>query len=172
MSPIHPAVVHLPIGLTISSVVADSAAMIGNWQSLASAGAWMMLGAALGAAVAAPAGYYDMKRDALTERTHQLVHLHQRLGWTIVGGLWVLVVWRWFGAGVQASPSAGYLIVAWLLLVLVLFQGWFGGEMVYGHGAGVAPTGQGQQPAETAARPALRVYRLITRRSAGEGHGR
>jgi hypothetical protein len=30
---------------------------------------------------------------------------------------------------------------------LVLFQGWYGGEMVYSQGAGVAATGKGTEPA-------------------------
>jgi hypothetical protein len=29
---------------------------------------------------------------------------------------------------------------------LVLFQGWYGGEMVYSQGAGVAATGKGTEP--------------------------
>lgn len=166
MSPIHPAVVHLPIGLMIGSVIADTLARIGSSQSLAGAGAWMVLGAALGASLAAPAGYYDMKRAALKERTHALVHLHMRLGLAIVAGLWVLVLWRLAGAGVAAAPSVGYLVVAWLLLVVILFQGWFGGEMVYAHGAGVAAAGEGQEPAETARLRSLGIYRMVMRRPA------
>jgi hypothetical protein len=30
---------------------------------------------------------------------------------------------------------------------LVLFQGWYGGEMVFSQGAGVAATGKGTEPA-------------------------
>src|SRR3546814_15816451 len=78
MSPLHPAIVHFPIGLTIASVIADTAAAATGWSSLASAGAWMVLGAAAGVTVAVAAGYYDMKRDSLCEETHRLVHLHLR----------------------------------------------------------------------------------------------
>ena len=40
-----------------------------------------------------------------------------------------------------------YLIAALLVMGLVLFQGWYGGEMVYSQGAGVAATGKGTEPA-------------------------
>src|SRR3546814_1867715 len=61
-------------------------------------------------------------------------------------GLWILTAWRWLGAQSDAPTDIAYLILAWVLAGLVGLQGWFGGEMVYGHGAGVAPAGQGQQP--------------------------
>ncbi|MBU0825361.1 MAG: DUF2231 domain-containing protein [Alphaproteobacteria bacterium] len=166
MSPLHPAIVHFPIGLTIASVIADTAAAATGWSSLASAGAWMVLGAAAGVTVAVAAGYYDMKRDSLCEETHRLVHLHLRFGWGILIGLWILTAWRWLGAQSDAPTDIAYLILAWVLAGLVGLQGWFGGEMVYGHGAGVAPAGQGQQPPETAKRPSLRVYHFLMRRPA------
>src|SRR3546814_1656520 len=81
-------------------------------------------------------------------------------------GLWILTAWRWLGAQSDAPTDIAYLILAWVLAGLVGLQGWFGGEMVYGHGAGVAPAGQGQQPPETAKRPSLRVYHFLMRRPA------
>src|SRR3546814_17131637 len=105
MSPLHPAIVHFPIGLTIASVIADTAAAATGWSSLASAGAWMVLGAAAGVTVAVAAGYYDMKRDSLCEETHRLVHLHIRFGWGILIGLWILTAWRWLGAQSDAPTD-------------------------------------------------------------------
>jgi uncharacterized membrane protein len=172
MSPIHPAIVHFPVGLTLSSVAADTVARIMGWNSLADAGAWSLLGAAMGATLAVAAGHYDMKHDTLNEQTHHLVHLHLRLGWVILLGLWALVTWRWIAMDSGAFATVGYLIVAWIVVALVLFQGWFGGEMVYGHGAGVAPAEQGQESASAAAGRALWVYRLIMRRPASQDHRR
>lgn len=168
MSPIHPAVVHFPVGLALGSVLAESAAALFGASSLASAGAWMMAGAALGAALAVPAGYYDMERNALSAPTHRLVHLHLKLGWAIALALWGLAAWRWLAMPASAVASGGYLVAAWGVAVLIAFQGWFGGEMVYSHGAGVAPAGQGQEPAGAAATRLLRVYRLIMRRPANQ----
>src|SRR3546814_14370436 len=116
---------------------------------------------------------YDMKRDSLCEETHRLVHLHLRFGWGILIGLWILTAWRWLGAQSDAQTDIAYLILAWVLAGTVGLQGWFGGEMVSGHGAGVAPAGQGQQHPETDKRPEHRdnhfMKRRPTRRSAGSG---
>lgn len=53
----------------------------------------MLLGAALGAALAVPAGYFDKKRSSLNDKTHHLVHLHLKVGWLITVLLWAFVVW-------------------------------------------------------------------------------
>lgn len=46
--------------------------------------------------------------------------------------------------------NTSYLIGAFLVLGIILFQGWYGGEMVYSYGAGVAPTGQGTETVQAA----------------------
>src|SRR3546814_8640282 len=78
-------------------------------------------------------------------------------------GLWILTAWRWLGAQSDAPTDIAYPILAWVLAGLVGLQGWFGGEMVYGPGAGGAPAGQGQQPPETAKRPDRKSKRLTSR---------
>jgi uncharacterized membrane protein len=60
----------------------------------------------------------------------------------------VLTAWRWFAyARRELSPGIPYLIAALLVVGLTLFQGWYGGEMVYSQGAGVAAAGKGTEPA-------------------------
>ncbi|MGI8509276.1 MAG: DUF2231 domain-containing protein [Gemmatimonadaceae bacterium] len=51
------------------------------------------------------------------------------------------------------SPLAvglGYLVGALIVLALVIYQGWLGGELVFRYGVGVAPTGQGRHPEPSA----------------------
>ena len=43
-----------------------------------------------------------------------------------------------------------------------MFQGWFGGEMVYSHGAGVAAAGQGTESARQAQQRLAKVKHLLT----------
>ena len=60
----------------------------------------------------------------------------------------MLTAWRWFVyARRDRFPGILYLIGAFLVMGLVLFQGWYGGEMVYTQGAGVAAVGKGTEPA-------------------------
>jgi hypothetical protein len=57
----------------------------------------------------------------------------------------LLALWRWRIRRSSAADRVGwpYLLSATAVFMLVLFQGWFGGELVYGHGAGVSAAGQG-----------------------------
>lgn len=107
-------------------------------------GFWCLVVAGLGAAGAVAAGYIDMYRADLAEMTHRFVHLHRDVGVLLLGLLVLLAVWRW-RIRRSAADRVGwrYLVSAIAVFTLVLFQGWFGGEMVYGLGAGVSTAGQG-----------------------------
>ena len=147
MPPLHPAFVHFPIALVVFSFVAD---LLGRWTkrpSLRAAGFWSLIGALLMGAITAATGYYDFTRAALGE-TARYADFHQDVGYILVGAVFVLTVWRWLAyARRDLSPGIPYLIAALLVLGLILFQGWYGGEMVYSQGAGVAAAGKGTEPA-------------------------
>jgi len=147
MPPLHPAVLHFPIALVVFSFVADLLGRLLDNPSLRSAGFWSLVGALLGGAIAAATGYYDFTRDTLGD-TARYVDFHQDVGFILVGTLVVLTLWRWLAyARRDRTPGIPYLAAALLVLGLTLFQGWYGGEMVYSQGAGVAAAGKGTEPA-------------------------
>lgn len=150
MPPIHPAVVHFPLALIVFSVVADLVGRFTNRGSLRAAAWWGLVGAAVTAVAAGAAGYYDMQHADLNEPTHELVHLHMWVGVALTVGIVGLLIWRWRVRREAQQIGAAYSTVALLVMALALFQGWYGGEMVYSHGASVAETGQGTEPAEAA----------------------
>jgi uncharacterized membrane protein len=79
--------------------------------------------------------------------TARYVDFHMDVGWILVGAVVVLTAWRWLVyARRDRSPGWVYLAVALVVMGLVLFQGWYGGEMVYSQGAGVAASGKGTEP--------------------------
>lgn len=168
LPPVHPAVVHFPVALLVFSVVADIIGHARGKDSLRAAAFWSLIGAALGAAVAVAAGYYDMNRANLSESVHEFVHFHRKVGWVLLASIVGLTIWRAF---IYSRPKSrvgwGYLTVALLTMGLTLFQGWWGGEMVYGHGASVAPTGQGVAPAADAKSHLEAVGKVF---GIGEGH--
>ena len=146
MPPLHPAFVHFPIALVMFSFIADLLGRLFSKPSLRSAGFWCLVGALIGAALAAATGYYDFTRDALGE-TSRYVDFHQDVGLILVGAVVVLTLWRWLAyARRDVSPGIAYLVAALLVVGLTLFQGWYGGEMVYSQGAGVAAAGKGTEP--------------------------
>lgn len=153
--PIHPALVHLPIAFVILSVVADFLARATKSESrraiFRTLGFWCLVAGLIGGLLTIAAGYLDMKRAGLTLETEELVHLHLIAGWVLAAALAILTAWRWliWHRG-QMTINTAYLAGASLVLALTLFQGWYGSEMVYSYGAGVAPAGQGTETVENA----------------------
>jgi uncharacterized membrane protein len=145
MPPIHPALVHFPIALMIFAFVADLIAHFRPSPSWRIVGLVALSGAVVGGAGAVAAGYYDMGRASLGE-THEYVHLHMTVGWILLGFILGLTLWRW-QISRQSEPRIGllYVIAALLTLGITLFQGWYGGELVFSQGAGVAAAGKGTE---------------------------
>jgi uncharacterized membrane protein len=153
--PIHPALVHLPIGLVVLSAVMDLCARASKHEplraTLRAAGFWSLVAGLIGGVLAIAAGYIDMHRAALTPETHEFVDLHLTIGWVLAGALAFLTAWRWliWHRG-QMTINTSYLVAAMLVLGITLFQSWYGGQMVYAYGAGVAPAGQGTETVQAA----------------------
>jgi uncharacterized membrane protein len=164
--PVHPALVHLPIAFVLLSVAADLVARLAKSETRRAAfrtvGFWSLLAGLVGVALAIAAGYLDMDRASLAPETDQLVDLHMTIGWVLGGCLVILAAWRWliWHRG-QMTINTTYLVAAFLVLGITFFQGWYGAEMVYSYGAGVAPTGQGTEAATVARQPLIAVRNIF-----------
>jgi uncharacterized membrane protein len=162
LPPLHPALVHLPIAFVLLSVVADVLAKITRRESLRHVGLWSLMAALIGGVITIAAGYWDMNHAALSGDTHEYVDLHLKFGWALAVGLIVLSIWRWrIRQQARRVVTTPYVFAALLIFALTMFQGWFGGEMVYSHGAGVAAAGQGTEPAEQAQQRLARVRDVL-----------
>ncbi|HWC58207.1 MAG TPA: DUF2231 domain-containing protein [Verrucomicrobiae bacterium] len=164
--PVHPALVHLPIAFVLLSVGADLAARLTKSEPRRAAfrtvGFWSLIAGLAGGVLTIAAGYLDMNRATLTPETQELVELHETIGWILGGALAILTAWRWliWHRG-QMTINTAYLIGAFLVLAITLFQGWYGGEMVYAYGAGVAPAGQGTETVQAARQPLIAVRNVL-----------
>jgi uncharacterized membrane protein len=164
--PVHPALVHLPIAFVLLSVGADFAARLTPLESRRAAfrtvGFWSLIAGLVGGGLTIAAGYLDMNRAALTPETQELVNLHETIGWVLAITLAMLSAWRWliWHRG-QMTINTAYLVAACLVLAITLFQGWYGGEMVYAYGAGVAPAGQGTETVQRAKEPLMAVRNIL-----------
>lgn len=162
LPPVHPALVHLPIALVALSFLADVVAKISPRESLRHVGFWALVAALFGGLLTVAAGYWDMDHAALNEETHGFVDLHLKIGWTLAITLLVLTIWRWrIRQQARRVVTAPYVIASFIVFALTMFQGWFGGEMVYSHGAGVAAAGQGTEPAAKAQERLARVRNFL-----------
>lgn len=164
LPPVHPALVHFPIALVTLSFIFDLLGRILHKRSLYSSGWWSLCAGSITAILAIPLGYWDMNRAMLDTTTHELVEIHLKLGWVLLAVIIALNLARWW---IRRQPDRGpgnlYLSAALLVMCLTLFQGWYGGEMVYGHGAGVAVANQGTQTVEQAQRPLEKVNAALNR---------
>ena len=164
LPPLHPALVHFPIALITVSFFTDLIARLTGSPSLRTAGWWMLVAGTICTLITVPLGYFDMNRATLDARTHEFVDLHLRIGWLLLICVILLVMRRaYFRSHPEKWVGSGYLFVAFLVTILVLFQGWYGGEMVYSHGAGVSAAGQGTESMAVARRPLENVSRVLAR---------
>lgn len=134
MGPIHPALVHFPIALTLASVAIDVYGAATKNAVARVVGFWTLVAATLGANAAVIAGLYDMEKA----KGHvDLVHVHMWLGLSLLVVLFAATLWRLRlyrrGGGVGA-----YAVVAPAIALGIVVQGWLGGELVYANGVGVA----------------------------------
>ncbi len=146
MPPLHPAFVHFPIALVAFSVVMDLLGRLMNNRSLRAAGFWSLIVALITGAIAGITGYWDFTHQPLGD-TSKYADFHMDVGIVLIVAVVLLTAWRWWIRHRESVTGALYLILAGLVFGLTLFQGWYGGEMVYSQGAGVAAAGKSAEPA-------------------------
>lgn len=131
--PLHPAVVHFPLGLLLSATIVDLAHLSGLWPEPYFA-AWLMAAGLLGGLAAMGAGLYDFSRldEALASRA--LRHVGA-VGLAWIGYAVALYLRRGVLAGGVDTPLSSVAVGIASALALGV-GGWLGGELVYRYGAG------------------------------------
>lgn len=138
---VHPVAVHFVIALFVVSVLLDVAGAVSGKPWCHEVG-WVNLVLATLAALATVG--FGMTAEVLlspTAEAHETLDRHKLLGFTSLGAIVALFCWRYAARG--ALPVRGgllYLLLALTTVGVVAGTGWFGGEMVYRHGAAVRST--------------------------------
>src|SRR2546430_12546511 len=128
MAPLHPAFVHFPIALVVTSFISDLLGRVFNKASLRAAGFWSLIGALIFGAITATTGYYDMTRTrGVLGDTARYVAFHEYSGFILIGAVVVLALWRILYARKDLTPRFAYLIAAAPVLASVLLLGWYAG---------------------------------------------
>ena len=165
MPPVHPDLVHFPIALLTVAFAADIIGFLGRRPAVRGFGWACLVLAFLGLIGAAITGWSDMTRANLRHETHELVDLHWRVGVVLTVLTLGLLAWRaWLRRRPEPGRAGWFLVSYAAVFALMVFQGWFGGELAYAHGAGVAATDQGMVSPEQAAhrlQPVARALRQI-----------
>ncbi|WP_331961736.1 DUF2231 domain-containing protein [Candidatus Binatus sp.] len=152
---LHPIVDHFTIGLLIVAVLIDlvaSAAPTRIWLRY-TALLLMILGAlAAGASFFTGGMEADRIWNALGQPARDVLKRHDDLGLYLAITFGILAVWRILiqGFGFMAGSRAIYLIVAFVAIVVLGYQGHLGGVLVYDYGAGTALMAAAPVPSEAA----------------------
>jgi uncharacterized membrane protein len=132
--PLHPAIVHFPIGLLLSASLADLAWLAGLTTD-AHIGAVLMAGGLAMGVVAMGAGLVDFATLDETVVPHALRHM-AAVGIAWLGYAVALYLRRDVLSGAATVGSISLALSLASALVLAL-GGWLGGRLVYTFGAGV-----------------------------------
>lgn len=135
--PIHPMLVPLPIGLLLGALLADLVYAGTRDPFWASAGIWLTGAGTVGGVAAAAAGLADFLGNA---RIRELHHAWYHLAANALALLLAVLslVLRVSAGAAEAVLPLG-LIVSAVVVALLTFAGWHGGEMVFRHGVGMSP---------------------------------
>jgi len=124
-----------PITFFVSTFVADLVFWQTGSAAWATAGTWMLGAGLVMAALAALAGLTDVLGDA---RIRNLSDAWLHAGGNVIAVLIELYNWYMrYQHGAQAIVPTG-LVLSLIVVLILLFTGWKGWEMVYRHRVGVS----------------------------------
>ena len=136
--PLHPMIVHFPIALLLTSVLFDAASHIFKRESLRDGALWLLVLGLLGGIAASIAGSFAEEAAEKTGIAESLIETHESLAFVTLGIFGVLFLWRIFMRNqLSGQLLAIYLLVATIGVGTLSATGYYGGDLVYEHGAGV-----------------------------------
>lgn len=135
--PIHPMLVPFPIAFFVSAFVADLAFIANGEPGWATASMWLLGAGLVTAALAAAAGLTDYLGDKRISSLRD-AQMHM-IGNVTAVVLEAVNLFLRYSGGSDVVGSTGVILSA-VVVLLLLFTGWKGGELVFRHRVGVADT--------------------------------
>ncbi len=148
---IHPILIVFPLGLLATAVAFDILFIIRGNPTIAWVAYWMIAAGIIGGFLAAPFGWIDWFAIPSGTRAKSvgLIHgLSNSLVLLLFIGSW------WLRRGTQDNPQMLAYILAFAGLVVALFAGWLGGELVERLGVGVDTGAHLDAPSSLSGKPA------------------
>ena len=136
--PIHPMLIPFPIAFLAATLACDLAFWNTGNASWAVASMWLLGAALVMAALAALAGLTDFLGERRI-RSIKAAWLHM-IGNVIAVLLSLINFYLRFAGGAEAGVFPWGLWISLIVVLLLLFNGWKGWELVYRHRVGIADT--------------------------------
>lgn len=138
-APLHAIFAHFTIALTTSSFVFDTGGVVLGVDSLTAAGWWTLAMASALTLLTLASGVSSRLRLPVEEgEARSFLRAHMALGPAFYGLLLVATAWRAALWQRTADVPTSYLGVLGAVVLVMGFQGYLGGELVYRYGAEVA----------------------------------
>jgi uncharacterized membrane protein len=135
--PIHPMLVPLPIGFFIGALLSDLAFAGTRELFWATASAWLIAAGLVTGAAAAVVGFVDFLGSS---RVRGLYHAwYHLIGNVAALGIALISLLLRLSMGMASGALPWGVLMSMVVAGLLLFTGWHGGEMVFGHGVGMKP---------------------------------
>lgn len=133
--PVHPMLVPLPIGFLVTAFLIDLTFSVGGGPPLATVSAWLIGAGLASGVVAAVAGLVDfIGAPRIRALYHAWYHLIGNVAALTLAFVNLLLR---IGAGFETAVRPWGLLFSAATVGLLVFTGWHGGEMVFGHGVGM-----------------------------------
>ena len=134
--PLHPALVALPIGAWLASLVFDIASyVVSEPQFLAEGSRWLIALGVLGALAAAAVGFLDLLAIPGGTRARRIALIHMILNLAVTAAFAIGFLIR--GSEPTAPVPAGPLALSAVALVALGVSGYLGGELAFRYGVRV-----------------------------------
>ena len=130
--PIHPMLVPFPIVCFIGALVADIAYLKYGWHGWAVGGRVLLLVGLIMAALAAVAGLTDFLGEKRIQGSDAIKHAVANV--TAVVLELINLILRWHN---DAAIGKIGIYISVVVVLILLYSGWKGGDLVYKHGMGV-----------------------------------
>jgi len=149
--PLHPMLIVFPLGLLATAVAFDIVALVSKENEWFNISFWMIAAGIIGGLLAALPGLVDWVAVPGGTRAKS-IGLWHGAGNVIVVLLFAI---SWFiRRGHDHQPTSGALVLSFVAVVLALFTGWLGGELVDRLGVGVDNGAHLNAPSSLSGRPA------------------
>lgn len=138
--PLHPILVHLPVGLWIFSLVLDGIYFYAQDRTFAAASLYCMAGGLVGSLIAFPTGLAEYLDIPLKTLPRRIATFHFLLN----GTLFFLYLFNFISRRVSLDQTSDFisplqLSISILGVVLLAISGYLGGRLVFYYGVGYRP---------------------------------